>query len=283
MSTSGSIDWTVTRDQIIKRGYEIPGRVAEDEQLTTTQIANGASILTSMTKSWQAERIFLWKMSWETATMSASSEVTGSDSNIYTCVRNHTSSSDNKPITGPNWTTYWKLAGSTGGTWVTATSYTAIGHISLTDVLQITQAFWRTDSNDVPLRIISKEEYLEQSSKGTTGQPTLLYFDQSSLNNPKVFLWPQPDVDVSVDLSEVLHYNAIKRVEDFDSGLDNPDFDVKWIETLAFNLGYKLSFGTGISSREMLLIKDEAETLKKAVMNDSTESLDMEILPRIRN
>jgi len=53
------------------------------------------------------------------------SEVTGTDTNIYTCIRNHTSSSSTKPITGSNWAFYWKQAGLVGGAWADATSYSA--------------------------------------------------------------------------------------------------------------------------------------------------------------
>jgi len=53
------------------------------------------------------------------------SEVTGTDANIYTCIRDHTSSAATKPITGSNWAFYWELSGLTGGVWADATSYSA--------------------------------------------------------------------------------------------------------------------------------------------------------------
>lgn len=53
------------------------------------------------------------------------SEVTGTDSNIYTCIRGHTSSLTDKPITGSNWAFYWEKAGLTGGVWAVTTSYSA--------------------------------------------------------------------------------------------------------------------------------------------------------------
>jgi hypothetical protein len=50
-------------------------------------------------------------------------EVTGTDSNIYTCKKGHVASTDSRPITGGSWTTYWTLAGTAGGTWVDETEY----------------------------------------------------------------------------------------------------------------------------------------------------------------
>jgi len=50
-------------------------------------------------------------------------QVTGTDSNIYTCNQNHIADSSNQPITGGSWSTYWTAGGTTGGTWVDGTGY----------------------------------------------------------------------------------------------------------------------------------------------------------------
>jgi len=50
-------------------------------------------------------------------------EVTGTDSNIYTCKATHEAAAANKPITGGSWSTYWELTGSTGGTWEEGKEY----------------------------------------------------------------------------------------------------------------------------------------------------------------
>jgi hypothetical protein len=50
-------------------------------------------------------------------------EVTGTDSNTYTCIEPHIAADANRPITGANWSTYWKLAGTTGGTWSLGETY----------------------------------------------------------------------------------------------------------------------------------------------------------------
>ena len=57
--------------------------------------------------------------------LGASSEVTGTDSNIYTCVVDHVATTENKPVTGDDWGAYWRLGGSTGGTWTASTAYKA--------------------------------------------------------------------------------------------------------------------------------------------------------------
>lgn len=51
-------------------------------------------------------------------------EVIGTDSNNYTCIATHTSSTDNKPITGGSYASYWVAGGENGAVWATATTYT---------------------------------------------------------------------------------------------------------------------------------------------------------------
>ena len=51
--------------------------------------------------------------------------VEGTDSNFYVCIKDHTSTTDDKPITGANYATYWlqDTALSAGGTWAESTAY----------------------------------------------------------------------------------------------------------------------------------------------------------------
>ncbi len=51
--------------------------------------------------------------------------VTGTDSNVYSCIVNHTAAVANKPITGGSWETYWVLSSSTStaSTWEADAEY----------------------------------------------------------------------------------------------------------------------------------------------------------------
>lgn len=78
------------------------------------------------------------------------SEVTGSDGSIYRCIQSHTAAPDNKPITGPNYDTFWSKAGITGGAWANGFAYAAHAYLSgapddlrLAAMLQCSYAFRR--------------------------------------------------------------------------------------------------------------------------------------------
>lgn len=63
-----------------------------------------------------------------------SSEVIGQDGLNYTCIRSHTASTTNVPISGPDYLTYWVQSGSSGVAWVDGTEYASIKTTYLADV-----------------------------------------------------------------------------------------------------------------------------------------------------
>lgn len=58
-------------------------------------------------------------------------EVIGSDTLNYQCILPHTASSDNEPITGTDWKTFWQLGGSSGSAWVDGTAYSSAASLRL--------------------------------------------------------------------------------------------------------------------------------------------------------
>ena len=57
------------------------------------------------------------------ASAGTTSEVTGTDALNYSCIMGHESANLNKPITGSDYSLYWRQTGSSGSAWVTGTDY----------------------------------------------------------------------------------------------------------------------------------------------------------------
>ena len=55
----------------------------------------------------------------------ADSEIIGTDGQNYVCIKDHIAATDNDPVTGANWQTYWVQSGSNGTAWVAAANYKA--------------------------------------------------------------------------------------------------------------------------------------------------------------
>lgn len=236
MPTSGSFDWTLTRDEIITAALQKLGAIQAGDTPSAAQVTAAATALNLMVKSWQNKGVFLWTVEWVTKTLSASSKVVGTDGSTYTCIRSHTSASSNRPVTGANWSTCWRLRGSTGGAWTTATSYASIGDFAVEgDTIGIEQAFLRSNNySDTPLVIVPYHRFSEISDKSAEGQPSHLVFDNRL--TPQIFLWPIPN-----DATDVLHVLRVRMLEDFDAAGNNADFPVRWLRALVFGLAADLA------------------------------------------
>lgn len=266
MATSGSFDFDRTRNDIVSRALRLIGVIAQGDSITAAQLVEGSEALNAMVKNLQVEGLGLWAREWTTKTLSASGEVTGTDSNVYTCVRSHTSGATDRPITGANYTTYWRKTGDTGGTWLTATSYSAIGDFAPeSDTIWIEGAFIRRSDVDTPLAIMRYADYLANvATKYTTGLTSELAFNYS-ISGPRVYLIPQPNL-----ATDVVHYLRYRKLEDLDAPSNNPDSPVIWIEVLTFGLAHRLSHEYGIPLTERVMLKAEAEGfLSKALRQDA--------------
>jgi hypothetical protein len=276
MATSGSSNWTQNRNDIIQQVLEILNIIGVGDVPSSKLVSMVSTPLNQYVKHIQkTSPVKLWKLEPLTKTFSAASEVTGTDSNIYTCIKGHTSSSDNKPVTGANYSTYWAQRGSTGGTWVTSTAYTSTGEFtdSTNDLIGIESAFLRQAGVDLPIEIIGRKEYMEISNKSDEGTPTCLYFDNKI--SPTIFIHPQLE-----DTDDVLHYHGIVRIEDFDNEKNNPDFPVEWFLALVWNVAKMLIIKGDLTDSEKRDIKNNArEYLVEARAGSMEEVRELEFEP----
>lgn len=278
MATSGSTDYTQNRDAIIQQMLEINKAISIGDTPAAALVTMASTVLNQFVKFLEmVHGIRLWTLDWAQKTFSAASEVTGTDSLVYTCIRSHTSAASNRPVTGANWSTYWKQTGSTGGAWVTATAYTSTGDFTLgADTIAIEKAFLRKDGIDTPITVIGHQEYLDIADKGMEGNPTRLWFDNKLV--PTVYLNPQLD-----DITDVVHYMRIRRFEDLDATADNADFPVQWLEPLVLGGAWRISSRFGLPLQERNQLKQQAdEVLMLAISGDHERITEIRFSPRMR-
>ena len=163
------------------------------------------------------------------------------------------------------------------------TNYTfGIGQtINIPKPLKITQAILHdTVSNvDIPMRIITRDEYLRLGNKTTQGQPIQIYYDPQR-DTGTLYVFPTADA-TSVSYKQIkLTYQ--KPFEDFDSSTDTPDFPQEWYEALKYGLATRLSgeYGIIIEDRNQLL--KEATLIKEAALGFGGEEGSFWITPDYR-
>lgn len=268
MSTSGSYDFSLTRNQIIVRALRKVKAVKPGQQPTPEQIHDGNENLNLVVKALQNDHIFLWTREWKVKTFSASSQVTGTDGDVYTCIKSHTASADNKPITGSEYAAYWYKTGSTGGTWATATAYTSIGQFTEgSDVIDIEKSFIRDAEKDYPLEIKPLGWYFDLKDKGDTSRPNYLTVEYS--NPLTVYLYKQPDVT-----TYLLHYLTIRKLYDFDNGGNEADFSQRWLSALIYALAVELAPEYDVDIQFITYLEGKASSLKTLAKRGELKSLD---------
>jgi hypothetical protein len=237
MATSGSYNFKMQRDGIIAAALRKLGVLGRGQTPNDNQITEGAVSLNVLVKKLQGIGVGLWALEWVTRTLTASTERTGTDGEVYTCIRGHVSATGDKPITGADFAKYWYKKGSTGGVWSAGATYRSIGDFDLDlNTLWVEKAFIRRANSDHDVDVRSMKDYLAEITKYPTGLTSRMMLDRN-FEAMHAYLLPQPD-----KVTDVLHYQKYTILQDMNSGPDNPDFPPMWLDVLIFGLAHSLAF-----------------------------------------
>jgi len=213
MATSGSTDYSQTRDDIIKRALRLIGALAQGESPTTDQVTEAAVALNGLVKAWEADGMPLWAIKERTITLQA-----------------------------------------------TTNSYT----LNTPKPLKVIQAWYRnvTSNVDVPMRVITRDEYNRLGNKSSAGTPIQVYYEPRR-DDGMLHVFPTPSATDAANVSIYIVYQA--PFEDFDVATDTPDFPQEWYDAVTYGLACRLApeYGLPIPDRktlwqEMTIIKQDA-------------------------
>lgn len=280
LNLSGSYDFneTVTRDEVIKEALITLEVISDDQTPSDNQVIRASLMLNKILKSYRATGMLLWLSEWITQVLTASSIVVGSDGNDYICIRPHTGAAGNKPVTGSDYTTYWKDNGTTGDGAVWGTNaYTSINTFSLaTEIMGIHEMFVRRDGTDTEVRPMEENEYLQTSNKTDVGMPTNYWFKRE-LEASTVFLHQYPN-----DSTDVIHMLVMKKPQDLDDAAENIDVTEEWFLALGAELAYRLSRGYGVPKADREGLKADYLLAKAIASGGDNENADLNISPDFR-
>lgn len=138
------------------------------------------------------------------------------------------------------------------------------------------------NGNEIPMRRLSRQEYMNLSDKTTEGSPYTYYFDKLegidniSSSNPVMYVYTEPD-----NLREYLKYDVVKTIDDIDTvGSDNFYFPDEWLEAITYNLAVRLATAYGKEAKLPILVPLAKEYLDDAIRNDS-ESASTKFYPEM--
>ena len=201
--------FTVSRDQIIQSALRKLGVLEIGDTPDATTIANAALVLNLFIKQMATEGLKLWTI----------------DEGVleYTAGQ-----------------TMYVLGGADSAYFYNATDPLKIAVTN--KPLKIIQAFLRntsvTPNIDIPMQLISKQEYNILGSKFSTGISNTVFYDvRQNSGNLYIFLTPNANTTANYEL----HFVYQRPVFDVTAASSIPEFPNEWMNTLVWNLADQLA------------------------------------------
>jgi hypothetical protein len=273
MATSGSTNWNLTRNRIIRGAALDLGAIATAETMGSQMLQDFDDALNGMVKAWAADGVKVWTVREATlfpavdtvkytlaGTSAATShvtetyyetEITADEASGQTVLsidsNSNMTNADNIGIVQDDGTLHWTTISSSTSTTVTIavalTDSAAEGNAVFFYTSKIGRALRIVDARvydidgatDTPIAIVSREEYNALPLKTQTGHINQIWYDRQLVNG-YLYLW-QP-LDAITDLVKFTYHRVI---EDFDAAGDNPDLPQEWIMALRYGLAEAMS------------------------------------------
>jgi len=318
MATSGSINFTQTRNEIITDALYMINALADDEIAAESDILLGSRELNRMVKAWEGQGIHLWTQ--ETGILfpqkdqktyeiySGGDNSTDSDAYIQT----YTTEAS---ISGANSLTVNSSTGMTGGDYIgiqlddNSLQWSKIDTVVSTTSVRITGTFddavnsgafiytYTTKLNQ-PLKIHSANRVQVSTNRDNNidiHMNYLSYEEYFSLTNQEQTGIPiswnfVKERDKSIlrlwyipdNVNYLIRFTYTRKIEDFDNSNDNPDLPQEWLDAITINLAYRLLKYFGKNQGDVYAsIKAEAESSLQLMLDYDTEKGSVYLRPSI--
>lgn len=130
---------------------------------------------------------------------------------------------------------------------------------------------WNRDSTsnvDIPVRIITHQEYDILGNKTSSGNPIQIYYEPQR-DSGMLYMFPTPDATSVANNQIYITYQ--RPFEDFDASTDTPDFPQEWYDAVLYGLAVRLAPDYGVPIDQRQLLGREATDIKLTAMSFGTE------------
>jgi hypothetical protein len=142
--------------------------------------------------------------------------------------------------------------------------------VDIAKPLKVYQA-WLHDEDtniDVPMRILTRQEYNILGNKATVGMPIQIFYEP--LRDHGV-MHVFPTTDSYSELHKKLYFVYQRPFEDFDAATDNPDFPQEWYDAVTYGLATRLAPEYGLPASDRKTLWQEATIIKNEAISFGTE------------
>lgn len=311
MAVSNSFNFTRTAGQVIKDALRKCGLVAEGEEPSSGQLADGLVDLNLLVKSWPANGIDLWryeeltvftvvdKQSYNIGATGNEATFDAFKTEMATAAANGASTitvDSAKDITNGDFIGIELDNGTLQ--WTTVNGVPAANVVTLTNVLTdsagidnhvynyttIAQRPMRLydgrllqdNANEIPIVQISRGSYKALPIKDSSGSTSQFYYDPQ-LDNGKLFIWPTSD-----SVKDRLLFSAQRQLQDLDISTDNLDFPQEWLKAIIWNLAVDMAFDYNLPTIEPQFFQSlerRAAQYLEDVENFDVENVSINFMP----
>lgn len=315
MATSGSVNFSDTKDTLIKDSLLDLGAVADEDTVAAHTNAHASRVLNRLIKRFQTYGMPLWKMERVTVLTEKNKvkyllgptgdHVVLTDNVNETAMRVAAVTTDTTmevdSTTGMTAGDYVGVVMDDGNIhWTTVASVTDSDTFELTvgltaasaidnavyfyttkanrPLLITHDAFVRDSSNnDRPVKVMSRNEYWQLGNKSSTsGSIVEIYYDLK-LDNGVLYVYNPPS-----DVTESLELVCQMPIEDMDDANDNFDFPQEWLLPIQKYLSFMLFPAYGGSREDYLSLREQAMYELSEVIGWDSEKTSIYIAPAQR-
>lgn len=306
MATSGSYDYNRTRSQLVNGALRLCRALGRGRTASADEEANAVEAMNMMFKSWSTQGLKLWKQkdAYLFVQKGTSSYAMGSwhvtesysETTLGVAASSGASTITVASVSGIA-TTYYIGVELDGGTihWTTVNGAPSGLVVTLTDALtddcalgntvfcyqtkaprplRIIDARRYTSTNEIPVDVISRNEYNMLPNKSQTGIVNQVYY-HPTLSTGNLHIWNTGDT-----ATDILKMTMLFPIEDMDASGNDPDFPQEWLEAIKYGLASRLGPEYGIPLQRQSYLDNMAEMFKEQLMDWDAEETSITIAPR---
>ena len=143
--------------------------------------------------------------------------------------------------------------------------------------LRVVMAFIRSpQQNDTTLQVISRQEYMQQGYKPSSGIPNQVYYDPQ-LGNGVLYVFNSPNAD-----GWTIHLQVQQPIQDILTPGAIPQFPSEWFNTLKFGLADQLALEYGVPAQVRAELAQRAAKYEEVMTDWSQEEASTSFSPEYR-
>ena len=161
------------------------------------------------------------------------------------------------------------IVGETSGASTTVTS--AVDFSNVKSNIDILSVVVRRDGTDFALSRLSRDDYINIPNKTTQSRPNQFFLDRQV--TPILRIWPVPEND-----TDVIFYNALTRMNDADTFINNMDMPFRFYPCLAAGLAYYIAVKR--APQRVQLLKAMYEEEFERAMTEDRDRASFNVVPK---